>query len=464
MKLLMMLFVFAKALEIPMALEKNHLHIGLYRNRHQITIPKEGFELDKDMTIKVDELDLQGPIITNGFQLKIDVAVLNFAGGAIRGFNSPATQGALGVQGQSGKQDVKPIEIFATSITGEVVIDGTGQKGGRGGQGLQGAQGPKGSSGLDAKASCFGILFGQNIVGTHGGKGGQGQTGGKGALPGSGGKAIPINIETSTSLQTAQIKSESGIQGEPGPGGLPGAGGEGGDGGKEVHLVCGKGEMNFKVSVLGGSKGPQGDNGVGTLGPGDQLKDQKIEKVEARIISLNEFAQLRQEIAQSFGLFHWARSLKALKSDAQSFGLPIPDADQNIYLNQARELCQRFYNKRLSKQSYFQIPACENQRLNDGEILLFAKDHQHIPQALLKGYEELSSIQHQPAFRFFIPHLFETANAVQFVVEDVDNSNGENVEVKTHGILMGYPPVPHFYWAQEIENQLKVLNAFRESL
>jgi hypothetical protein len=303
-------------LEYSLPPEKNYFSIALWRNRQQLTIEQQGYELQQDTVLKIDELILKGPLYTNGHHLRIDALQITFSDqGAIRGYKASAPAGApapKGPQGGSppqapsgvdGLQNPGAIVIYAARMVGDVVIDGTGQTGGRGGHGGDGGKGVDGSPGTRAAASCW-SFFGFGHSGTDGGVGGQGGAGGQGGIGGRGGAPIPIGISSGDAIDKAQIQSKSGLPGDGGEPGRPGDPGSGGPGGGTDDIGCG---WFWSAHAEGGNQGPPGPIQTATLGFGPQGLASK-DPAEVIRTDLTELESARYAVADAGLEFHWART------------------------------------------------------------------------------------------------------------------------------------------------------------
>lgn len=357
---LIILFAFSVgAIDYPTAPEKDYYSTSLWRERDVITVPPEGVELTQDTVIRVDQLVLNGPLYSNGYQLKIDAIKITFnEGGAIRGFKSAApagkqrAEGAPGTnststsgtggngltpeeadQGVDGHQSPSSIVIYASRFEGKVIIDGTGQSGGRGGHGGKGGRGGQGGPGRKASASCSDWVFGDGSGATNGGRGGQGAPGGKGGKGGRGGRAIPLVVVSGTDLpQDAELISQPGSPGKGGEAGLPGDRGPGGRGGYGDSKGCGTWPIEWTARRSGGNPGPKGPGQTETMGPGVEGEsapdiDLNVEPLP-RLASLqrgpqkgilignfSDLEDLRSELAVAWSQFHWARSFLFLTLD-----------------------------------------------------------------------------------------------------------------------------------------------------
>ncbi len=322
----------------------------------KLVIPSSGFDLSENTIIRLDEMVLEGPLVTHGFALQIDVQRLIFSpGGKIIAFTQASSQGPVGnpgmdgspgssadgrgnrgedghapllaggkgATGQEGLQTPGQISIFAQSFEGKPEIVGIGQKGGTGGIGGKGGKGGRGGNGSLGEARCW--PFGPDKKGGDGGTGGAGGKGGLGGDGGKGGKAVSIEfIFGKSENEHTRLNSDlfSDIISQPGSGGEPGKGGEGGepgDGGSPggAHsTVCG---VFFSDSVEGGNPGSIGPLGsLGDVGnvpgfSGDHLNgNQSVPDIR----DLSEVEKQRSHVYQSFFRFHVSRTLFSLIEDS----------------------------------------------------------------------------------------------------------------------------------------------------
>jgi hypothetical protein len=345
------------AFEYPIAPERDFFSGAEWRERDQLVVPPEGLELKKDTILKIDELLLQGPLYTNGHSLKIDALQITFeAGGKIAGYKGPAPQGPTRKTGATGKRStaeggtggngVTPekadpgvdgvqqplaIVIFAARMTGNVIIDGSGQEGGKGGTGGQGGKGGTGGHGHNASASCWGWLIGDGNDATTGGPGGRGAPGGKGGKGGRGGAPIPLVIVSGKAIaENSTILSKPGEPGKPGDAGKPGERGDGGPGGLGDSKGCGTWPVEWSVSRDGAGPGPQGPEQTETLGEGELgdtappvdmgiapmpvYKDLVVSTGIARA-DLNALEAKRAQLVDAWVQFHWSRTFLFLVLD-----------------------------------------------------------------------------------------------------------------------------------------------------
>ncbi|MBP9682769.1 MAG: hypothetical protein KBD76_15305 [Bacteriovorax sp.] len=264
---------------------------GIIYNKHSVLIVEEaGLLLDKDTTIHVDELILNGPIVTRGHSLIIDADTIRVAGtGMIIGFRNDQSDlldvaqvglkgfdsryggetggvGFPGANGLPGDQAPKSIVVFAATTIGNLVINGNGQKGGTGGKGGQGGTGGAGLPGVDAKASCK--LFTTSHPGGAGGTGGTGGQGGTGGTGGIGGRALEVEFfsGTSSNVNIISLPGEKGISGKPGDKGKGGNPGRGGRPASDSGFLCNDNQAGGATGVSGpdgemGTTGKEGEYG-----------------------------------------------------------------------------------------------------------------------------------------------------------------------------------------------------------
>jgi hypothetical protein len=328
----------------------DYFALSQWRERRVLEIPEgEVFYLTEDTDLVIDELVLNGTLVSQGFHLRIDTQLLRFgAQGSLLAFDQPAATGPQGPavssgrlsravggaggvgpdgrkggSGQDGEQNPSAIVIHAVRTIGHPVISVKGQDGGQGGQGGQGGRGGQGGKGRDASANCLG----RRRHGGPGGPGGQGGPGGPGGDGGRGGREVPLIYLSLHSMdqQTMDFSRISGGEGLPGrygsPGdpGLPGRGGEGG----EPHRVsCGWG--TYTVGADRGARGPDGppqnkDLGAGQMGqeaPSLDISNPYLTALRLTsspaVLPIDNFEELRSQIAQKWFYFHWARSFTFL--------------------------------------------------------------------------------------------------------------------------------------------------------
>ncbi len=223
----------------------------------------EATYLNQNTVIKVDRLELNAPIITNGYQLDIQTQeIIVTESGAIIAFDKPAPdlletppapanmgtpgvgqgghggtgeEGVIGFNGNDGNQNPAPINISSLYVIGVLRINGNGQQGGQGGKGGPGSAGGNGVKGVggyvDIDCKCHVVGSIPKRSGGPGGNGGAGGIGGSGGKGGKAGKNIELNLllpqEKYTYTQLVGQPGKPGLPGDHGPSGTPGAGGSG---------------------------------------------------------------------------------------------------------------------------------------------------------------------------------------------------------------------------------------------
>lgn len=288
-----------------------------WRNRVIFHLPSDQtLSLSEDTELVVDEVLLEGTLVTNGHNLRIDTKSLSFGErGKIQAFASAAEPGPIGAggepgtharaadfsifflnglilngsilsgtvtkevvaqqggegktggRGEDGNQKPGVISVFAAKVVGVPRIDGTGQMGGKGGLGGTGGKGGTGMPGRDANARCIGSGQGST-------PGERGATGGLGGQGGEGGKAgRPVPVFFSHGMQEAEVDlraivsvaGEPGSKGDPGD---PGESGDGGPGGQGDTDRCGFWPFRWTARKSGSGPGPRGPQQTRHLGPG----------------------------------------------------------------------------------------------------------------------------------------------------------------------------------------------------
>lgn len=325
---------------------------GLLGKYHRLTIPQSGFVLDGPTDLSVDELIINGPVVTKGHRLRIDARKLVFgAEGKIIAFTEPAAKGAdgregastlpaapaekigrrghtghtptteveSGQRGQDGLKQPSEVLVFAAQTEGKVVVIGQGQQGGQGGTGGKGGKGGQGGEGGPSEAQCWPV--GDTPAG-QGGTGGMGQRGGEGGPGANGGNGVDVTMLVG--YQNPQgpfphLVSEGGDGGLPGLGGEGGDGGDGGEGGRGSSAWCGltTDEMDKGESGGQGAKGPKGyDSTVaGKKGAPGKLAHKSYGKLELA----------RYQVFTAFFDFHVSRTLHFLFE--KSLGLTLSQVE-----------------------------------------------------------------------------------------------------------------------------------------
>lgn len=306
-------------------------------------LENEELELSDDTEIYIDEVIINGTIITKGKRLMIDARRLVFGPkGRILGYteeHTPSTpttagtgetgregenkgkkqgdggtghkggEGKRGADGVDGDQNPGEIRIFAAEVVGVPDIEAVGQNGGKGGQGGEGGRGGQGGHGGAGEAQCW--PWPDTSAG-DGGRGGRGGKGGRGGDGGRGGKAIPVAFSFSSPKNTidfSKILSKAGTPGEHGDGGDKGKGGPGGGGGSgdSSNCVFSTDEVDGGAKGGDGAEGPKGDEGnVGKVG----------EEVPPALTDLHDIEKGRQNVFVSWYGFHWARALNLMIRDS----------------------------------------------------------------------------------------------------------------------------------------------------
>jgi hypothetical protein len=369
----------AQAVEFAAAPTKNYYSTASWKERRVLVIPAGETHLMGAAYISVDEVILQGQLVTDGFPLKIDTIRMTFGPlGKIVAFTQPAGNGPLGGTGPGGKlgaqkggaggdaldgdiggpgqdghQDPGAIVIHAVETIGTPIVDGTGQKGGQGGKGGPGGKGGQGGKGEDGNTNCWGNEWSAG----RGGQGGKGGPGGKGGQGGKAGRPVPVIFVSGDlkQISTAQLTTTAGDKGSPGEPGDPGASGDGGEGGEGHRSSCGGWIFSWTVSVGKGQKGPLGPEQKENLGPGvsgddalsinSENEDLKLfldlapQQPQPVLYSFDDLAEKRKDLITDWQAFHWARNFLLLTyetmAEAQSEKtLPDTDATENELLNQ----------------------------------------------------------------------------------------------------------------------------------
>ena len=321
----------------------------------RLLIPREGARLEMPVTIEVDHLVLEGPLLTQGHGLAINARRIEFRGEgritASEGMlpppvlivpearagtaSKPTRSGAPGYTGNpgiDGAQNPGDIQIFAAEVIGLPRVDGRGQDGGMGGKGGNGQAGARGKTGADAKCSCNPFDF-KDVPARNGGAGGEGGAGGKGGTGGAGGRGVAILWADASEgpIDLSQVISapgRGGSGGEPGIMGKGGAGGPGGDGCRDrleaLVFTC-------KIDNPAGRIGPANTVKGKTLGigvPGRTADPSGAGVVTRRFGSLES---MRRATQQEWYQIHFERQYVFLLQDSVRWML-----DQDITREQIR--------------------------------------------------------------------------------------------------------------------------------
>jgi len=324
----------------------------------RLFIPREGARLEMPVTIEVDQLVLEGPLLTQGHGLVINARRLEFRGeGRITAYegilpppilivpepragtaSKPTRGGAPGYAGNAGidgAQNPGDIQIFTAEVVGRPRVDGRGQDGGMGGKGGNGQIGARGAIGADAKCSCNPFDF-KDVPARNGGAGGEGGPGGKGGPGGTGGRGVAI-LWADASLvpvdlsQVLSAPGRGGSGGEPGLMGKGGAGGPGGDGCRDrleaILFTC-------KIDNPAGRNGPANTvkgrtQGIGTPGRAGGPADPSGAGVAPR--RFGSLESLRRATQQEWYQIHFERQFVLLLQDSVRWML-----DQDITREQLR--------------------------------------------------------------------------------------------------------------------------------
>lgn len=257
------------------------------------TVPEEGIVLKGNLLVSKDIIEINGPILTNGHNLKLIADEVRFNGeGAIYGYfnfdaptslmncSAPITEqdpkgplpsdkpsapggtgrgandsqsagngakgadgkkGYKGENGKSGKLITEPITIVASKVVGTAKIYSQGETAGNGGDGGKGSDGQRGQQGGPGWASCtFLSIFGEDRRPSgNGGPGGAGGAGGNGGKAGLGGTNPEVFVFTNEKfdIRDHDIYSLPGEHGLPGSPGKNGTHGDGGPAGKEGYDI-----------------------------------------------------------------------------------------------------------------------------------------------------------------------------------------------------------------------------------
>lgn len=357
------------AVELTPPPAKNFHSLSQWSERMVLKIPQGSeFHLQSDTRLTLDELVIDGIIVTNGFQFQVDTFRLTFGeNGKILAFTTPAKQGVTGDKGADGKtstaeggrggdaddgkiggdgvdgvQNPGAILIHAVEIVGLPNIDGTGQEGGSGGEGGPGGRGGQGGKGTAAYSNCAG----KRRHGGSGGSGGQGGKGGPGGQGGRGGREVPVIFIAgyNNDLNLSNIQSKPGLRGDLGLHGKPGGRGPGGAGGEPASKSCAWG--TYTVSADRGSNGSEGPEQKEHLGNGKHGEEAHpldknntyLKLFSAQSSPLNfsmlDFDKERLDVAQRWFYFHWARSFYILFSETLS---QIQDENPNLSLENSKD-------------------------------------------------------------------------------------------------------------------------------
>jgi hypothetical protein len=335
------------------------------KNHTQIDLTSE-YVMKGDAILKADIIVIDAPIVTNGYQLKIDARNLKFRkSGKIIGFKEPAQSengipsqpqkktkgrssyeahhhgtpeksfsgengsvgdsGSTGFLGVDGKKDPSFVSVFGAEIH-NLVFELNGQEGGKGGIGGKGGDGGDGGDGSDADAKVAQL---SQLAG-WGGDGGMGGQGGKGGTGGLGGSAIPLILLGLNTIDLKHIENNVGFGGKGGDPGFPGGSGIPGRGGKGDSANIGFFVAKQLQAARSGSyasypnpmsKGYGDKGGLGThLGLNhtflSEFKDSSYvvgkDKYPFVLGLYDKLNDKRIETVDLWFRFHWSRTLKLL--------------------------------------------------------------------------------------------------------------------------------------------------------
>lgn len=357
----------------PFKVESDLLNQSLLIYGNKITLGPHSFVLKNDEVIRADQIVIDGPIFTHGYQLIVEARQVIFTEkGSIQGYSfcAPAQEqspsvaalttesnlptplrvhplgiknheltsigndgvaggagndGETGYCGMNGEKNPKPIYFFAAQVLGTPKIICEGQSGGVGGTGGKGGAGGDGGPGGPAHAT----YNGSTSTAGRGGAGGRGGRGGKGGTGGKGGCAIPFVFLTNQSLKELDKRHLHSFPGLGGQGGKPGLKGDPGRGG-----VGGKGDAASllwnHMEISNGPMGVQDLSDPGNLGKGDlgevglnrshddpffsvytKHSKNQLEQIENGIlISFQLLENERRKVHESWFAFSFVRSLK----------------------------------------------------------------------------------------------------------------------------------------------------------
>lgn len=169
------------------------------------------------------------------------------------GNGKPGGRGGKGTKGSN----APVVEIWATEINGNLILDLRGQQGGNGGNGGNGQFGGNGQMGSAAVTGTDTTWLGvPNVIckqgpglGGDGGRGGNAGCGGDGGDGGNGG-IVKVFYTAGVDLTTIQTQLQKGIGGKAGNPGNPGNGGKSGPPGTNALSPC--------VPALSSQDGPSG--------------------------------------------------------------------------------------------------------------------------------------------------------------------------------------------------------------
>lgn len=198
-----------------------------------------------------------GKIVTNGYDLVINTAVLESDAGEIVAFVDhfvkQAEVGANGLSGRPGGTLLLNVGKIERHSLLHVNLDGEpGQPGGNGAAGFPGTLGARGEDARSFAQEAFFKCSRPGGTGGPGGRGGPGQPGGAGGDGGDGGYLVLRGAiaKSRLAIQFTALGGEGGKGGQGGPGG---PGGKGGDGGRG-SAACPGGQI--------GPDGPPGERGL----------------------------------------------------------------------------------------------------------------------------------------------------------------------------------------------------------
>lgn len=198
----------------------------------------------RPVTVWADRVRILGAVATAGYSLTIVAREIEFTPNShidarsiapVPHFPKPNRAGSGGAPGSAGENGSNggdgrragDVELVAQTVSGKVVIDARGQRGGdaqSGGDGQRGANAPG---------------YPPRQLGNHCKKGRTGGAGGLGGLtgrPGYGGNGGNISvIALEVEDRAPRLLVEGGAAGEPGSHGRPGPGGDGGKGGGPLY-------------------------------------------------------------------------------------------------------------------------------------------------------------------------------------------------------------------------------------
>lgn len=260
--------------------------------------------LTEDTRLVLDQLSLDGSIVTMGHLLQLDAGIVRWGPkGKIIAFDeappkvptpSPANDGANGVDadlnfsanrngqqgnpgkmgnpGRDGDPTPQPIIYVAKQTIGSLAIDARGQHGGPGGQGGLGGNGGSGGRGASARASCgtaSSSCLSWNSGSGNGGAPANGGPGGRGGPGGNGGSAVPLLIAAADASKRDANDTVTVGPGDPGDKGAPGSAGRPGNPGPGGFPAGCCADVSLFGLICCSGDGAPGGPGVSFSAPGD---------------------------------------------------------------------------------------------------------------------------------------------------------------------------------------------------